>query len=103
MTIHKVKSWTHLFQPALDGVKTHDIRFINERDYKVGDILLLQETDIGGQNYTGRELPMRITYITSKHNACALSNGVLVPEACILSFKKLDRSEEFVLKAAGKI
>jgi hypothetical protein len=89
LTIHKVKSWTYLFEAVLAGGKTHDIRYMRERDYKVGDTMILQETDVGGQNYTGRELPVEITYITSKDNYCALSNEALMPEYCIISFKKL--------------
>ncbi len=88
MTTHYVKSWTFLFQPMLDGEKTHDIR-IMDRDYKVGDTLVLQEYDWGAKKYTGRELNVKITYITSGDNPCAFSPSVLHPQFCVLSVSKV--------------
>lgn len=63
--IHEVKSWTHLFQAAISGRKKHDIR-IMDRDYRVGDTLVLQEYDYSEAQYTGRFAKFRITYITSE-------------------------------------
>src|SRR2546427_74726 len=81
---HAVKSWPHLFEAALTGAKTHDLRRAEERDYRVGDILRLQEFDPDTQRYTGRELRVRITYITSAQFPCALSDSSLDPAYCIL-------------------
>jgi hypothetical protein len=86
---HKVKSWPHLFEAALTGAKTHDLRRAEDRDYRVGDILRLQEFDPDTQRYTGRELRVRITYITSAQFPCALSETTLDPAYCILSITKL--------------
>jgi hypothetical protein len=87
--IHKVKSWTHLYEAAVNGTKTHDVRYVNERDYKVGDLLLLQEFDHVTQKYTGRQCFVEITYITSDINPCALSRNALDRGYCILSIRKL--------------
>src|SRR4051812_12856009 len=85
---HKVKSWTTLFEPTLAGVKTHDVRRMGDRDYKVGDTLRLMEFDPEKQQYTGRELCVRITYITSAKLPCALSEACLHADYCILSITK---------------
>jgi hypothetical protein len=85
---HKVKSWPHLFEATLAGDKTHDLRRLGDREYRAGDTLLLQEFDPVKKCYTGRELTVRITYITSAENPCALSEGGLDREYCILSIRK---------------
>jgi uncharacterized protein YqfB (UPF0267 family) len=89
MTTHKVKSWTYLFEAALSGQKTHDLRRISDRDYKVGDIMILQEFDQTKGIYTGRELPVEITYITSNNTPCALSSNGLDRDVCVLSIRKI--------------
>jgi Domain of unknown function (DUF3850) len=86
---HKVKSWPHLFEAALAGTKTHEMRKATERDYRVGDTLRIQEYDPSLETYTGRELVVRITYITSSESPCALSRSGLHPDYCILSITKL--------------
>lgn len=91
MTTHTLRSWCHLFQPMLDGIKTHDLR-VDDRNYQVGDILHLQEYDITKGDYTGRELKMEVTYITGRgkgQSPCAFSGAVLDPKYVILSVKKL--------------
>lgn len=87
MTTHKVKSWAHFFDAIEAGIKTHDLRK-DDRNYKVGDTLVLQRYDnINGQ-YTGEELLVEVTYITSKTVPCAFSSAVLPADYAILSIKK---------------
>jgi hypothetical protein len=85
--LHKVKSWPHLFEATLSGAKTHDMRRSTDRDYRVGDVLCLQEFEPSTDSYTGRELNVRITYITSSEFPCALSGDGLSDGYCILSIK----------------
>lgn len=73
MAKHSVKSWTYLYEAIINGQKKHDVRYVNERDYQVGDLLELNEFDQVLQQYTGRKTMARITYITSEKNHCALS------------------------------
>src|SRR5271166_678913 len=79
---HRVKSWPHLFEATLAGVKTHELRRASDRDYRVGDTLRLQEFDPIAQRYTTRELTVTITYITSAKFPCALSGDALHPDFC---------------------
>lgn len=85
---HHVKSWPELFAAADAGDKLHDVRDLRERDYKVGDQLVLEEYS-PERGYTGRQAFFRITYITSELNPCAFSPSVLKPGYGILSIKKL--------------
>lgn len=90
MAHHQVKSWPMLFQPALEGRKTHDIRDGRERTYSVGDTLELQEFDPATGRYTGRSAEFKITYITSNGTPCALSSAVLQPGYVVLSIELTD-------------
>jgi hypothetical protein len=85
---HRVKSWPSFFEATLSGAKTHDVRRMSDRDYQVGDTLRLLEFDPEKEQYTGRELCVRITYITSAKSPCALSDACLDPDYCILSVSK---------------
>lgn len=87
MQVHRVKSWSPFFRAFKTGAKKHDLRDLKDRDYKVGDILILQEYDPFEGKYTGEELSMRITYITSKDTPCAFSSAVLDRDYCILSLE----------------
>jgi len=61
VTEHRLKTWPQFFQPALEGRKPFEVR-VNDRDFKVGDTLLLQEYDLASRTYTGREMgPLEIT------------------------------------------
>jgi hypothetical protein len=85
---HPVKSWPHLFEAVLSGAKTHEVRRLSDRDYRVGDRLRLQEFDPNTSKYSGRELVVRVTYVTSVDTPCALSEESLHPDFCILSITK---------------
>lgn len=90
-TAHIVRSWTHLYEPMAAGLKTHDLR-LNDRDYQVGDHMLMQEYDPAKGELTGRETLVEITYITGRdpgHSPCAVSSVVLHPEYVILSIRKV--------------
>lgn len=84
---HELKSWVGLFEPIFQGLKTHDLRVL-DRDYKVGDICILREYEPITKEYTGREVVVEVTYITSKlHEACAFSPFALHPGMGVLSIK----------------
>lgn len=89
-TIHTVKSWCHLYDAITMGIKMHDIRNKKERNYQVGDQLLLQRYDNINGKYTGEEVLVDITYITSNEIPCALSSSVLDIDHCILSIKLVE-------------
>jgi hypothetical protein len=87
MTEYNVKSWIPFFQAFKRGEKKHDMRDLKDRQYKVGDILTLQEYDPFTGTYTGDEMCMKITYITSRDTPCAFSSAALDRDYCILSLE----------------
>jgi hypothetical protein len=82
---HRLKCWPEFFEPIKRGAKTHDLRRSDDRDFSVGDKVLLQEYDPETSSYTGRTAIVQITYITSSDLPCALSQDALHPNFCILS------------------
>jgi hypothetical protein len=99
MKVHKVKSWPKLFAAAKNGEKQHELRK-NDRDYKVGDLLVLQEFDPETQSYSGCEICVEITYITSAEAPCAISTEAMGNEFCILSIRAVGQSIELAPKLA---
>ncbi len=88
---HTLKSWIGLFEPIRAGLKPYDLRVL-DRDYKVGDTCLLREYDPLKRAYTGREVTVEITWITSSsgqdtHQACAFSPIALHPASGVLGYK----------------
>jgi len=83
---HKCKSWCPFFEAIKKGDKKHDLR-IDDRGFKTGDIITLQSYDPFEGKYTGEELDVRITYITSATTPCAFSSAVLDKKYCILSLE----------------
>jgi hypothetical protein len=83
--VHRLKSWPEFFEPIRCGIKKHDLRRADDRVFKTGDKVLLEEYDPETKSYTGRNLLVRITYITSADMPCALSHDALHQDFCILS------------------
>lgn len=67
--IHTLKILPEFFIPVFTGEKTFEIRN-NDRDFKIGDILILKEWQ--GSSFTGRFVAVRVTYI--------LDNPLYLPE-----------------------
>jgi hypothetical protein len=64
---HYVKILPEYYIAIEQGIKTFEIRF-NDRNYKVGDILHLQE--FCGGKYTSRELTKEICYMIDNPDYC---------------------------------
>lgn len=93
--VHELKTWPQPFAALMCGDRRHEIR-VNDRDYRVGDTLLLREwipqahgarpqtvgMD-GSPYYTGREITALVSYITYggnwglPGNLCVMSLGVV--------------------------
>jgi hypothetical protein len=82
---HRLKCWPEFFAAVIAGKKTHDLRRADDRDFRMGDTLLLEEFNPRTRRYTGQNTRVRITYITSADSPCALSEDALHPDFCILS------------------
>lgn len=78
-TVHNLKIWPEHFQDQKAGIKPFEIRK-NDRNYKVGDILILEEWNPDWQQYTGEMIARTITLIVENVNG-------LEPGYCVLGTK----------------
>ena len=70
MKNHKLKTDSGVFWPVARGEKKFEIR-LNDRDFQVGDLLILQETRFTGEEirggapleYTGFEIEVMVRHI----------------------------------------
>ncbi len=63
--VHDLKCWPAFFAGLRDGTKPFELRR-NDRNYQVGDELLLREWLPGSRIYTGFEVRARVTCIISE-------------------------------------
>jgi len=59
---HALKTWPEFFEQVVRGLKSFELRK-NDRDYKLGDDILLQEYDQKVGKFTGNEWKGEITYV----------------------------------------
>jgi len=86
VTEHELKTWPEYFQAIVEGRKPFEYR-LNDRDFKVGDVLHLREwvppaeddeLDARGGHYTGRELRQVVTYILDDRLGPTMRQGFVV-------------------------
>lgn len=63
--VHELKCWPPYFRQLADGSKQFEVR-PDDRDFQVGDTLLLREWDPASGTYTGQMVSKQITYRTEK-------------------------------------
>ena len=61
MVEHKLKIKSEHYVDVINGTKTAEIRY-NDRNYQVGDILILNEIDENG-NFTGNNCAVIVTHV----------------------------------------
>ena len=89
METHKLKTYPQYFQQTWNGNKLFEAR-LNDRNYKIGDIVILKEWD--NIKYSGREIEGKIKYILDD-KFIGLTEGYVV-----FSFEEISRRE---IKYAG--
>lgn len=79
---HELTLWPACFAAVKAGSKPFDVRE-NDRNFQVGDQLLLREFDPDRQEYTGRSLVRWVSYL--------LQGGSfgIQPDWCVLGFSDL--------------
>lgn len=59
--IHELKTWPEYFEAVYNGLKTFEVRK-DDRNFQVGDILILREWLPSRESYTGRKTYVKVTY-----------------------------------------
>lgn len=85
MQTHHLKTWPEYFQQIKTGQKQWELRK-NDRDFKTGDTIILEEWDPETETYTGETVIARAGYI--------LYGGVfgLPPDSCIISLQRINNN-----------
>jgi hypothetical protein len=96
MTEHTLKSWPEFFEPIARGMKAFELRR-DDRDYQVGDILVLQEWKPeppfhAKGSYTGRECRRRVTFVLNGLGNVGVVEPIkgLLRGYCILSLAEIE-------------
>lgn len=79
--VHELKTWTQYFDDIIYRGKSFEVRK-NDRDYQVGDTLLLKDWDNETQSYSGRSCERRVQYILHGGNF-GIEEGY-----CVMGIKK---------------
>jgi hypothetical protein len=79
---HALKTWIQFYKDVENGSKTFELRR-DDRPFKIGDTLLLQEYNGQHNLYTGKESVFIITYILRGATTFGLTDGF-----CILGMKE---------------
>lgn len=81
---HELKTWGEYYEAVLAGKKKFEVRK-NDRDFKEGDILLLNKWDRQRNEYAGAQTAFLITYVLTggqfgiEKGYCVLSLQPILP------------------------
>lgn len=81
MKTHNLKLVQPFFNEVKNGTKTFELRR-NDRDFKVGDEVVLKEYDMMRNKFSGNEVKVIITFIL-------INRAGLDEDFCIFSFKQI--------------
>lgn len=81
--IHTLKIWPEFYKAVIEGHKRYEIRETADRNFAVGDYLILQEFDPDTRDYSGEMHTVEVLYITDGGNW-----GIPI-DLCIMSIKSL--------------
>ena len=96
MVEHKLKIKSEHFSDVINKTKTAEIRY-NDRNYQVGDILILNEIDSLG-NFTGNECRVTVTHVLNNNQF--LQTGYVMLSFHMLNSDFLNRGIDEI-KAQG--
>lgn len=74
--VHELKIHPEYYKDVLLGLKKVEIRY-NDRDFKEGDILVLNEWDPQTEKYTGCQVKRKVNNVYKNHPG-VLSNYVVL-------------------------
>lgn len=77
MTEHELKTWPDYWLSVESGAKPFEVRR-NDRGFQPGDVLRLREWNPESEEYTGREVWRRVTYVLRDAERFGLQDGFVV-------------------------
>lgn len=96
MKEHNLKTHPEYFRDVIRGFKSFEVRK-NDRDFQLGDRLLLKEFEPKSKSYTGKEFLFKITYILDG-GGFGIKKGF-----CVMSIIPIKRSRGMVVYTKTEI
>lgn len=90
--IHELKILPEYFNDVLSGNKTFEIRK-NDRDFRNGDLLALNEYDVSTKSYTRRSCLVFIDYVLDNADYCKSGYVVMSIKPCYVYKSTHPRNE----------
>lgn len=75
MSEHELKCWPAEFAAVRSGDKPFELRR-HDREFRVGDTLLLREWDPRTETYSGSAVLRRVTWVLTEDQAAAVGCGL---------------------------
>lgn len=98
---HDLKCWPQYFQSVKSGVKPFEVRF-NDRDYQVGDTLVLHEWNPETREYSGDFIDRLVTYVMPGGNFGIDPNFVIMGVRAIAAEVTQEAKQEPCQNCGGK-
>ena len=97
MVIHELKTWGIFWNEVNARTKMFEVRK-NDRNFKVGDVLVLREWDHKRKRYTGNVAYRFVTLVMDLgsyfNNVVPASDECSAPGYAVLSLEPIDRSTQ---------
>lgn len=77
MAEHELKIWPSFYRAVVDGTKRFEVRR-NDRDFAVGDVLVLREWSPAAGGFTGSALVRRVSYVLDGWHCLGIELGFVV-------------------------
>jgi hypothetical protein len=74
---HVLKTWPKYFEAVYFGEKTFEVRK-NDRNFQVGDVLVLREWDPETEEYSGRKMEVKVTYMMHGSEHTVIDDGYVI-------------------------
>lgn len=71
---HELKTWPEMYEAVRTGVKRFELRQ-DDRNFQVGDVLLLREWNPQSCDYTGRKLTVSVYFVLRNAELFGLAPG----------------------------
>ena len=88
MKLHELKTWPEYYQPLEDDIKRFEWRK-DDRNFEVGDLLLLREWTSNNCSYTGRQQLVYVDYMMGKRNEFGIHDEYVLMSIRKIGFQEL--------------
>lgn len=93
MKVHDLKIWPEQYQKVINGHLSFQYRE-NDRNYQMGDVLILSEWNPKMNEFTGRKIGARVKYVFDEMTSGDVPVHI-APGFCVMSIKPIFNRLDF--------